>query len=97
MEMGGDRVLEEVDEEVAAQDQERRVPGQLERFGQHAQERRRQHEAGAKRDEVLEQELVPASSRDDHESAQDVGEGGSETRDEADQEGLVHSRMDRGA
>ena len=59
VEVGGDRVLEEMNTEVADEDEEEGV-GRLGALRQHAHEGRGQHEARAQRHEVAQGGLAPA-------------------------------------
>jgi hypothetical protein len=84
VEVRDERVLEEVGEEVPADD-ERQRRGRLERerFGQHPEERDREQETGADRDERAEHDVAPLAARGDHPPTEDVAERGQRCEDEA--------------
>ncbi len=60
-----DGVLEEVHEEIAAQDQDRRVRREPHALWHELEQDRGQHEARAERHEVTQQAAVPVAARDD--------------------------------
>src|SRR4029077_8154575 len=75
VEVRGDGVLEEMDQEVAPEDEDRRAVREPRALGDHAEEDRRQHEARAERDRVAKKTVVPAAERH-HRPAEEVGRRG---------------------
>ena len=66
VEMRGDGVLEEMDEQVSAEDEKSGIGAtQLNALRHHLDERRRQHETCAERDEVAEVGALPIPLNDD--------------------------------
>ena len=73
VEMRRDGVLEEMDEQVSEQDKKPGIrPTQLNAGGHHFDQRRRQHETGAERDEVAQVGALPVPLNDDG-AAENVG------------------------
>ncbi len=81
----GHRMLEEVNQEVAAEHQPGRERGEARALGEHLQEDRRQHEARAERDGVAQEAVVPAPERD-HRTPEQVGGRRQRDADEAEGE-----------
>ena len=84
--MRGEGVLEKMHQEVAGEDQKENRVGagvktrggigtQLQRFGNHFEQRRSQHEAGAEGDEITQIAPRPFAVGDEQ-AAEDVGSGG---------------------
>src|SRR5207237_8241544 len=87
MEVRRPGVLEEMDDEIAHQDQERRSEGrETQALGNHFGERGGQHETRAQGDKVGEEGAAPRARGDDH-AAQNVGEARYDSQREADREG----------
>jgi hypothetical protein len=82
VEMGGQRVLGEVYDEVADEYVEVDVGALLEALGHHPEERHGQHEAGAQGEEVLEERPIPVSAPGHQEAAHDVGQPGDHAQGE---------------
>src|SRR4051812_47416539 len=87
--MRSERVLEEMHHQVAEQHVHRRArAGERGAFGDHLQQRRRQHEARAERDEIFQVAAVPVLL-DDDESSESVRDGGGESKHQA-QDDRIH-------
>src|SRR5439155_18795909 len=70
--VGGNRVLEKMNDEITREDQQRRAsPAKRQTFRNYFNSRRGQHESRAQSDEILEIRTVPVSLDDDG-AAEDV-------------------------
>ena len=84
MEMRRQRVLGEVNQEVADQDHDGRgFPVKPDRVGREIEQRHRHHESGRERHHVVEGADAPAGARDDRNGADDVGARGDRRVDES--------------
>ena len=83
VEVGSHGVLEEVDQEEAREQQERRVRRAYHRLGDHLEADGGEHEARSQGDEGLEDDVVPAPAGDDGQASEDVGESGRGPEDQA--------------
>ena len=73
------RVLEEVHEEVAGEDQKRAAAVPHHRHRQHVHECGGEHEAGAQGHEVAQDQVVPVTPGNEDQAARDVGERSDQT------------------
>jgi len=88
MEVGRDRVFEQVDDEVSSQNQEcSTLAAQFQAGGKNLYNCRRQHESCAQGHEVLQVRAVPILLDDDG-AAENIGPRRSETEQKAEQDGM---------
>ena len=89
--MRGNRVLEEVDDQIAEQNQQgRSSSAQFETLRNHLHQGRGQHESRAQRDEVAKIAPLPMPLHDDR-AAEDVGGGGGQAQENAGVIGCMFS------
>src|ERR1035438_605716 len=88
MEVRRDRMLEEVDDEIAQQHKKRRRPSaQLEAFWNHLDQGCGQHESRAQRDKVAQIAPLPVPLHNDR-ATEDVGGGRGEAEKDAGNDGM---------
>ena len=86
-----DGVLEEMNQQISAEHQQRSsASGELQAFGYHLDQSRGQHESRAQGDEVAKVVALPVLLHN-HRAAKDVGRGGGETEQNAEDNG-IHRR-----
>ena len=95
MEVRGHGVLEEMDEEVAAENQERSALALADRDREHVNDGRRKHEAGAEANEIAKDEIVPVTPRNQDEAARDVRERRDQAEEQSRDQTLSRNRSTR--
>src|SRR5437763_12608937 len=88
MEVRGDRVLEEMDEQISCEHQQRRAAAaKFQAVRDDLDNGHTQHKAGTKRDKIFQVRAVPVLLHDDG-AAENVRGGGSQSEQKTEQDGM---------